>query len=118
MPLTATSPLVKHWLREALERFAEIDMICCHDLTYDAGAPLGARNLWIAEHGAALRLGGVPWGDQMMQPVRRSTLERRYAAGSFDAALLPSRERDGSSFAASSGSPWGEVPEGLFSGGG
>jgi len=91
VPLTATAPLVRHWLREALARFAEVDGLCRRDLDDgDGSRPLGARHLWIGEHGAALRLASARWGDEL-EPLpsgRDAVLDRsrRLLAAFADAA--------------------------------
>ena len=54
-PLSASSPLVRHWLREALTRLAEVDGRAAHGILDAPGGapPLGAGNFWVCEHGAA-----------------------------------------------------------------
>lgn len=72
--LTADSPLVRHWLREVATRVAEIETMSTHKLANR----LDADSFWIAEHGAALRLGAVDWGDELtpndLAPRARSLL--------------------------------------------
>lgn len=83
--LTAASPLVRHWVREALARAAEIDEMSTHLLA----APFGPANLWVAEHGTALRVGGLLWGPELLEARRADKLRARsrgLLAGFADAA--------------------------------
>lgn len=85
--LTPSAPLVRHWVREVLARAAEIDTMSTHELLGDM--PFGPRNLWIGEHGAAIRVGGLRWGVEIPEAHRGDRLRHRsykLLAGFADAA--------------------------------
>lgn len=85
--LMSSAPLVRHWVREILLRAAEIDTMSTHELLGDK--PFGPCNLWIAEHGAAIRVGGLRWGAEVPEARRGDRLRHRsykLLAGFADAA--------------------------------
>ena len=93
--LAPTAPLVRHWLREILCRAAEIDTMAtyCIDNDDDDDA-FGLSNLWIAEHGAVLRVGGLRWAEELREgppqnrlpqlEARRAQLLKGFAAAADD----------------------------------
>jgi len=78
-PLSASSPLIRHWLREALSALADVDRCATYSLhaPFPGAKPLESKNFWVAEHGASLRLGDVPWHEPWSAPLKVSTVEQR-----------------------------------------
>ena len=69
-PLSAASPLVRHWLREALSALADIDRCATYGLRepYPGAKPLEAKNFYVGDHGACLKMGSIPWSESWDAP--------------------------------------------------
>ncbi len=78
-PLSAASPLVRHWLREALSALADIDRCATYGLRepYPGAKPLEAKNFYVGDHGACLKMGSIPWSESWDAPLKVSTVENR-----------------------------------------
>jgi len=81
--LEPNSPLIRYWLHEILSRFAEIDTMGTHSLLDS----LTAQNVWISDHGACIRLGGLRWGPELPHDTSAKFLalhqRRSYLLASF-----------------------------------
>lgn len=73
--VASSAPLVRHWIREVLARAAEIETMSTHEIV--TKQPFDVSNLWVAEHGAALRIGNLKWGAEISAAHRLEKLRNR-----------------------------------------